>query len=246
MSIFGAVLAKVLADRKGLPPDISNRFLVTGYVVGSVASPLASAFVSERLAQQEADKLATATPTSPPTTPPPGQPPGTGQPPPATAVIAKDYRGKLYSEVEKELKDQKIDVLSLSISDSNSNYGKGMIIDQFKPDREPLEEGTLLIPGDTVVFAVKSDEKLIDVPLVEGLTPEEAKKAIETKGFLFIQREEVRAQRWLDGGIWEQMTARSGPIVFDQEPEAGIKAALGSTVTVYVLPKKGAVPVPVK
>lgn len=240
MSIFGAVLAKVLADRKGLPPDVSNRFLVTGYAIGSVTSPIISAVVSERLAQQEADKLATApTPISP--TPSPG----TEQPPaPTTAIRAENYRGRTYSEVEKELTDQNIKVIPLNVRTPKSDYGKGKIVDQYKLNRDPLEEGTLLIPGDTVVFAVKSDEKQVEVPPVEGKTPEEAKKEIEAKGFIFAQEEEVRAQKWLGDGIWAQMTEKSGAIVFDQEPEAGSKEPVGSTVTVFVLPKKERPPAP--
>jgi PASTA domain len=240
MSIIGAILAKVLADRKGLPPDVANRFLVTGYVVGSATSPILSAIVSERLTQQEADKLltpTTSTPSTPPTVP--------GQPLPSTVVLlAENYVGKPYEDTKKSLESQGIKVAQL-VSKSDSKYDRGTIIAQFQPTGQQqspfimLEEGTLLIPGATVVFAVKSNESQIEVPLFEGLKIKDVETKAEEinkekENFKFNCINEERAKKWLDIKIVEQIT-KDGAIVFDQEPEAGTKVTIGSTITLFIL-----------
>jgi hypothetical protein len=146
MSIISAILAKVLADRKGLPPEVANRFLVTGYVVGSATSPILSAIVSERLTQQEADKLVTSAAQTPST-----------------------------------------------------------------------------------------PETFIEVPPIEGLSPEQAKVILKQSGFKFKEENEVRAIKWLsEKKLLNQITA-SGDIVFDQEPEAGTLLEADSDVTMFIL-----------
>lgn len=240
MSIIGAILAKVLADRKGLPPEVANRFLVTGYVVGSATSPILSAIVSERLIQQEADKLLTQT-TSIPLTPPAVP----QQPLPSTVVLlAENYVGKPYEDTKTSLESQGIKVERLD-SDSESEYDRGTIIGQYQPtgQRESpfieLKQETLLIPGATVVFAVKLNERQLKVPLFEGLNIQEARKKIEEinrekQNFQFKEIDEVRAKGWLDPKIVAQMTNK-GPIVFDQEPESDTNVTIGSTVTLFIL-----------
>lgn len=54
MSIIGALLGKVMADRYALPPDAANRYMVTGYVLGATTSPLLGAVVVDQLARRDA------------------------------------------------------------------------------------------------------------------------------------------------------------------------------------------------
>ncbi|CAL9397517.1 Serine_threonine-protein kinase PK-1 [Streptomyces sp. enrichment culture] len=83
--------------------------------------------------------------------------------------------------------------------------------------RQSPREGAVAAEGDTVTLTVSKGPEMIEVPDVEGLEEDEARRSLEKAGF------EVRVRRVFFTGT-----------VFDQSVAAGERAPRGSEITVWV------------
>ncbi|MFP8885138.1 Stk1 family PASTA domain-containing Ser/Thr kinase [Streptomyces mangrovi] len=83
--------------------------------------------------------------------------------------------------------------------------------------RQSPREGAVAAEGDTVTLTVSKGPEMIEVPDVEGLAEDEARRALEDAGF------EVKVRRVFFTGT-----------VFDQSVAAGERAPRGSEITVWV------------
>ncbi|MCI0386003.1 PASTA domain-containing protein [Streptomyces sp. CNQ085] len=83
--------------------------------------------------------------------------------------------------------------------------------------RQSPREGAVAAEGDTVTLTVSKGPEMIEVPDVEGLGEDEARRALEEAGF------EVKVRRIFFTGT-----------VFDQSVAAGERAPRGSRITVWM------------
>lgn len=218
MSLYGAVLAKVFADRRGLPVEASNRLMVTGYALGSVASPVVAAVVADQLAQREAPPPAAAQPQPQP------QPPG--------GILSEDYRGQQFEQVSKRLTDAGILVRRIDIADptvpkeaiAQASIPVSAAFGQ--PFNMPLPAGVLILTGQEVLLAVNTAEQAVMLDNVEGLPVNEARRLLEANGFTVEVQMPQHPERWSE----EQRRVLADKVL-DQDPEGGQRIATGTTVT---------------
>ena len=243
MSPFiSAILAREMARKRGVSGDSLNKIMVTGYALGSATSPLLGAIVTDQLAQREAVVQPAATtsvvstapsssgnsqqlPDNPNTTsnlPVPGVP----------GIRVDDFFGQPYQDAQQILSENKIEVRLQPVVDDK--YGRNTVVDQRLLTSEglkPLPAGMYVFPGDVVVLFVTVEGQKTEIPNVEGLLRAEARKELESKGFVYAEKEHDRANF-----TTEDLTKLKDKVL-DQEPEARKRAVAGSTVTVqYALP----------
>ena len=89
---------------------------------------------------------------------------------------------------------------------------------------QSMAAGTEVSKGTAVLMTVNSEQTLAEIPDVQGMTSEEAKKAIESAGFHMAVY------------ISDQFQAKSGT-VFAQVPYGGTHAEKGASVTVLLVEK---------
>lgn len=95
------------------------------------------------------------------------------------------------------------------------------VFEKGKVTNQSILEGNILEEEDKVKITISEGQEEIDVPDVVGKTLEEAKAALEAKGFTVTEDEEYDEE------------VEEGDII-SQTPEGNTKAAKGSTVTIVV------------
>jgi len=220
MSLITAVLAKAMADQRGLDSQTVGRLMVTGYALGSVATPLTSALVVNQMVQQE--------PVSRPGTPQTPTPPIPALDPPK-GLIAGDYVGKPFDEISKTLADAGVVVQRIDVKGSTQPkdaVDKVQVRWQADLDEgfQPLKAGDILQAGDTVVLAVSLGQAgaQIAVPDVVGFKFEDAASSLVA---FKIERREVFNEKW-DRAFQESSAGH----VLSQAPAPGEKADKGAVI----------------
>ncbi|MFC7402143.1 Stk1 family PASTA domain-containing Ser/Thr kinase [Citricoccus sp. GCM10030269] len=131
-------------------------------------------------------------------------------------VAVPDIRGQTAQEAAATLESAGLQ-LELSGSDHSTSVQAGRIVSQKPADGE-------VAPG-TVITAVQSlGPRMVEVPDVTGQTPDEAQKQLDEAGFEVEQTDIL-------GDFFGTREGR----VRNQTPDAGTRAAEGSTVRILVL-----------
>jgi hypothetical protein len=171
MSLITALLAKAMADRRGLPQEVSNRYLVTGYVLGAATSPVLTAVVTDQLAQRDAARLVT-TPPGEPVVP---RPAGGGQPlPTGNTVFVDDLTDT--PATEEELQAVMPSEIAVKVEFVPSTEARaGIVLQQSLHGFVPA--------GTTIIFYIGKGTGKQAMPDVEEMKENDAKAVLTGAGF---------------------------------------------------------------
>ncbi len=146
-----------------------------------------------------------------------------------------DYRNTDATASQKQLADLGMKV---TIQQQQSTAPPGVVIGQ-NPD-----PGTTVSEGDTVILIVSNGTVVItpqppttvQVPVVAGLTVDQASAIIQQAGLVPVQQTLKRGERGIDPSVYD---ANPKGTVLDTDPAQGVQVAIGSQVTLYVKQDNG-------